>query len=94
MAWLIAIVAMIAALILSSRRFRKLLHLNRSSKGITSKLRQLGEDARAAPLRREILKRVSRDTADRLVKLARVQHPGKPEHWYLDKILYDLKRGR
>ena len=94
MSWLIAIVAMVAALILFSRRFRRLLHLNRSKGGITGKLRQLGEDAKTASVRREILRRVSQDTADRLIKLAKLQHPGKTEHWYLDKVLYDLKRGR
>jgi len=49
---------------------------------------------RSSPLKRELLRRVSPETAERLVAAERAKHPGKSEHWYLEKVLYDLKRGR
>ena len=32
------------------------------------------------------------DTAQRLVNLQKVKHPGQSESWYLDKVIFDLKR--
>ena len=32
------------------------------------------------------------DTAQRLVNLEKMKHPGQPESWYLDKVIYDLQR--
>lgn len=32
------------------------------------------------------------DTAQRLIDLERIKHPGQSESWYLDKIIYDLRR--
>ena len=32
------------------------------------------------------------DTAQRLVNLEKVKHPDQLESWYLDKVIYDLKR--
>lgn len=32
------------------------------------------------------------DTARRLINLEKVKHPGQSENWYLDKVIYDLKR--
>ena len=32
------------------------------------------------------------DTAQRLIDLEKIKHPGQPESWYLDKVVYDLKR--
>ncbi len=49
---------------------------------------------RSSPLKRELLRRVSPETAERLIASERAKHPGKSEHWYLDKVIYDLKRGR
>ncbi|MDY6936528.1 MAG: site-2 protease family protein [Cyanobacteriota bacterium] len=43
---------------------------------------------------REILKRVDGGTAQRLIDLEKRKNPSQPESWYLDKVLYDLKRGR
>ena len=45
-------------------------------------------------LRRKLLNLVHRDTADRLISSAKRQHPGKSERWYLEKVIYDLQRGR
>lgn len=33
-----------------------------------------------------------RDTAERLLTLEKQLQPGKPESWYLDKVVYDLRR--
>lgn len=43
---------------------------------------------------RELLKRVDDETATRLINSEKQKNPGQPESWYLDKVLYDLKRGR
>ena len=32
------------------------------------------------------------DTAQQLVELEKVKHPGQSESWYLDKVIYDLRR--
>ena len=32
------------------------------------------------------------DTAQRLVNLEKIKHPGQSESWYLDKVIYDLRR--
>ena len=32
------------------------------------------------------------DTAQRLVNLQKVKHPGQSESWYIDKVIYDLRR--
>ncbi len=32
------------------------------------------------------------DTAQRLVDLEKIKHPGQSESWYLDKVVYDLRR--
>lgn len=49
-------------------------------------------DIECAPLRQKLGKIVSQDTAERLIALARRKNPGKPERWYLEKVLYDLQR--
>ena len=49
---------------------------------------------KCAPLKQELRKRLDADTAHRLIMSAKLRYPGKPEHWYLEKVLYDLKRGR
>ena len=51
-------------------------------------------DKGCKPLRRKLLNLVHRDTADRLISSAKRQHPGKSERWYLEKVIYDLQRGR
>ena len=32
------------------------------------------------------------DTARRLIDLEKIKHPGQSESWYLDKVIYDLRR--
>lgn len=32
------------------------------------------------------------DTAQRLIDLEKIKHPGQSESWYLDKVIYDLRR--
>ena len=32
------------------------------------------------------------DTAQRLINLEKIKHPGQSKSWYLDKVIYDLKR--
>lgn len=32
------------------------------------------------------------DTAQRLVNLEEAKHPGQLKSWYIDKVIYDLKR--
>jgi hypothetical protein len=32
------------------------------------------------------------DTAERLINLEKIKHPNQSESWYLDKVIYDLKR--
>ena len=32
------------------------------------------------------------DTAQRLIDLEKVKHPGQSESWYVDKVIYDLRR--
>ena len=43
---------------------------------------------------RELLQATKGDyeLAQRLIRHARTKYPGKPDHWYLDKVLYDLAR--
>jgi hypothetical protein len=57
---------------------------------------QTCQEAKCANLRRELLRRLHNrwDTAERLLALARHKYPGKPEYWYLEKVIFDLKRGR
>lgn len=62
--------------------------------GFTEKFQDKLEQWRCAPLKRELLRRFRPDTAERLIRLAKLEHPGKPEYWYLEKVLYDVKRGR
>ena len=60
----------------------------------SSPFKNIKQDLRVPPLRREILKRISPETAERLIASERMKNPGKSEQWYLEKVLYDLKRGR
>jgi hypothetical protein len=52
------------------------------------------EAARANKLHHELLILVhgQSDTAKRLIDLERIKHPGQSESWYLDKVIYDLRR--
>ena len=57
---------------------------------------QVSETAKLNSLRRELLTLVhaEQDTADRLISTERYRQPGKSETWYLEKVIYDLRRGR
>ena len=57
---------------------------------------RIGEDRKCAALRRELLNRVHhrREIAERLLASTRKNHPGRSQRWYLEKVIYDLKRGR
>lgn len=61
---------------------------------LRKKFQQRLEQWRCVPLKRELLRRLQPDIASRLIASAKLKTPGKPEHWYLEKVLYDLKRGR
>jgi hypothetical protein len=45
-------------------------------------------------LRRELLTLVhgQQDTAERLILAERRKNPGKSKRWYLEKVIYDLRR--
>jgi hypothetical protein len=32
------------------------------------------------------------DTAQRLINLEKIKYPGQSESWYLDKVIYNLRR--
>lgn len=32
------------------------------------------------------------ETAKRLIDFEKIRHPGQLESWYLDKVIYDLRR--
>ncbi|MEA5617942.1 hypothetical protein VB711_08835 [Cronbergia sp. UHCC 0137] len=40
------------------------------------------------------LLRHDRETAERLLRFEQKKNPGKSEKWYLEKVIYDLKRDR
>ena len=52
------------------------------------------ESDRASKLHHElmILLHGQSDTAQRLINLEKIKHPGQSESWYLDKVVYDLRR--
>lgn len=69
-----------------------LLNKKRSSRG--SRYYPRKSDRGCKALRRKLLNLVHHNTADRLISAAKLQHPGKSERWYLEKVIYDLQRGR
>ncbi len=80
---ILIIIAIILTLLVNKNRRRsgKRYHPGKSDKGCKA-------------LRRKLLNLVHYDTADRLISDAKRQHPGKSERWYLEKVIYDLQRGR
>ncbi|GAB4201766.1 MAG: hypothetical protein Fur006_54550 [Coleofasciculaceae cyanobacterium] len=54
------------------------------------------EKAKCTQLRKELLTlvRCRHDAAERLITLAKRKNPGKAKRWYLEKVIWDLKRGR
>ncbi len=55
---------------------------------------QYREADRSGKLHQELMTLVhgQSDTAQRLVDLEKIKHPGQSESWYLDKVVYDLRR--
>ena len=55
---------------------------------------QYREADRSGKLHHELMTLVhgQSDTAQRLVDLEKIKHPGQSESWYLDKVVYDLRR--
>ena len=98
------VIFLIIVLVLATIIFVNYVNPSTSRKGILGRLksfftfgrgRKIGvTNGRAGSLRRELLKRVDSGTADRLIASARRRNPGKSESWYLEKVLYDLRRGR
>jgi hypothetical protein len=82
-AFLLIIIAIILTLLINKNRHRvgNAYHPRQSDRGCKN-------------LRRKLLNLVHRDIADRLIDCAKRQHPGKSERWYLEKVIYDLQRGR
>ncbi len=91
---LIIAVALAFLLTSQSRRLQRRRKQTFIKQGFIEKFKEKLEEWRSAPLKRELLQRLQPDTASRLIASARLKTPGKPEHWYFEKVLYDLKRGR
>jgi hypothetical protein len=55
---------------------------------------QYREAKKASKLHHEllILLHGKSETAKRLIDLEKIRHPGQLESWYLDKVIYDLRR--
>ncbi|MGL5078449.1 MAG: hypothetical protein ACRDBG_21845 [Waterburya sp.] len=55
---------------------------------------QYRETQRSSKLHHEllILLHGQSETAKRLINLEKIKHPGQLESWYLDKVVYDLRR--
>ncbi len=68
--------------------------INRNRRRGVGGYRAYQSDKGCKALRRKLLNLVHRDTAERLINSAKRQHPGKSERWYLEKVIYDLQRGR
>lgn len=83
----ISIILIIIAIILTL-----LINKNRHRRG--SRYHPRKSDRGCRELRRKLLNLVHHNTADRLISSAKRQHPGKSERWYLEKVIYDLQRGR
>ena len=68
--------------------------INKQRRGGGDRYYSRKSDRGCRELRRKLLNLVHYDTADRLIDSAKRQHPGKSERWYLEKVIYDLQRGR
>lgn len=59
--------------------------------------RGVGHAGRSNPkLQRRLLRLLHEDqaTASRLLAQAELKNPGRPQNWYLEKVIYDLERDR
>ena len=56
----------------------------------------LHEDIECAPLEQKLSELVKKrlDVAERLLKSQKLRNPNQKRKWYLEKVIYDLKRGR
>ena len=79
---------------LKSGRLQRRIKQRSINPSLREKCQQRLEQWRCISLKRELLRRVQPDTASRLISSAKLRTPDKPERWYLEKVLYDLKRGR
>ncbi|MGD1912583.1 MAG: hypothetical protein ACFB2X_17555 [Rivularia sp. (in: cyanobacteria)] len=84
---LVALIFIIIAIILT-------LLINKNRDRLGNSHRSHSSDRGCKALRHKLLTLVHRDVAERLIRLAKRQHPGKSERWYLEKVIYDLQRGR
>ena len=52
------------------------------------------EKERSNRLKRELMKLLHNrsDLAQQSIERQKLEHPGQPESWYLDKVIYDLER--
>lgn len=66
----------------------------RNSGNFFSGFKNWQDEMQSGGLRSKLLKRVDKATAERLINAARFKTPGKSERWYLEKVIYDLERGR
>jgi Zn-dependent protease len=51
-------------------------------------------EAGVGNLQKQLLSLVDRRTGDRLIALEKQKNPDKSERWYLEKVIYDLRRHR
>jgi Zn-dependent protease len=51
-------------------------------------------EAGTGNLQKQLLSLVDRKTGDRLIALEKQKNPDKSERWYLEKVIYDLRRHR
>lgn len=60
----------------------------------TNLITRLFHGSKNERLRRELLTIVhgQQDTANRLIGYEKRNHPGHAEAWYLEKVIYDLRR--
>ncbi|MGC1220090.1 MAG: hypothetical protein WA883_21665 [Phormidesmis sp.] len=56
--------------------------------------RSTSQGASSSSLQRQLMTIVhgNKTTADRLVSYEKRRNPGKTEQWYLEKVIYDLRR--
>jgi len=101
MSWVIAVVIIVAGLSIAVfSRSASARRKNRQGRGsllenLVEWYQQMSQNRQCAPLRKKLLKLArSQDLAERLIDHEKRKNPGKPEHWYLEKIIYDLRRGR
>lgn len=54
----------------------------------------IGRRQVSSQVQSRLLKNLDGDTASRLINHAKKSHPGHPEQWYWDKVVYELERDR